>query len=270
MFKFFSLFFLGLRKDLLNSLSYKIQFFGSFFIIYFNLIVYFYFLEFVKINSIGQQNLDYFKYIFVGLLLTDFSMIMVRSLSGPITTYKNQGIFEELMSLPISELEIIFNSLPYALFNAFLRLLCFLIFYFALFGISFIDFKYFCMIMISLMLFIICSCGVSLIFTGITLIFHRGEGLPFAYTAISTIFGGVFYPASIISDNLFLITNILPIKHIIEVVRGLTGISDYSQNDLLFNILMLFMLSIFLMVSGFLVWKHALKTAKKQGSLYIY
>ena len=121
--KVFSLFFLGLHKDLLNAMSYKIQFFGSFLIIFFNLIIYYYFLEFIGASRLEAVQLDYFKYIFVGLLMTDFSVLIVRSLSGPITTYKNQGIFEELMSLPVSEIQIIFNSLPYALLNGFVRMI---------------------------------------------------------------------------------------------------------------------------------------------------
>ena len=59
--KFFSLFFLGLRKDLLNAMSYKIQFFGSFLIIFFNLIIYYYFLEFIGASRLEAVQLDYFN-----------------------------------------------------------------------------------------------------------------------------------------------------------------------------------------------------------------
>lgn len=268
--KFFSLFFLGLHKDLLNAMSYKIQFFGSFLIIFFNLIIYYYFLEFIGASRLEAVQLDYFKYIFVGLLMTDFSVLIVRSLSGPITTYKNQGIFEELMSLPVSEIQIIFNSLPYALFNGFVRMICFLFFYVALYGFPLIDIGSLTILLFSLLLFILCSCGISLIFTGITLIFHRGEGLPFIYSAISTLFGGVFYPVTIISEKLNLVANLLPIKHMIELTRGLSGITNYSESDLYFNIIFLTVLSIFFLIIGYFVWKKSLEVAKKQASLYIY
>ena len=268
--KFFSLFFLGLKKDLLNAMSYRIQFFGSFLIIFFNLIIYYYFLEFIGASRLEEVQLDYFKYIFVGLLITDFSVIIVRSLSGPITTYKNQGIFEELMSLPVSEIQIILNSLPYALFNGFLRVICFMLFYIILYGLPVVDIGHLFILSGSLFLFILCSCGVSLIFTGITLVFHRGEGLPFIYSAVSTLFGGVFYPVSIISEKLNIIANILPIKHMIEVIRGLSGISNYSANDLYLNIVSLSILSVFFLITGFLVWKKSLEVAKKQASLYLY
>ena len=126
--------------------------------------------------------------------MTDFSVIIVRSLSGPITTYKNQGIFEELMSLPVSEIQIIFNSLPYALFNSFMRMICFICFYIILYGLPLVNIGHFFILSGSLILFTLCSCGVSLIFTGITLVFHRGEGLPFVYSAVSTLLRR-FYPA---------------------------------------------------------------------------
>jgi ABC-2 type transport system permease protein len=270
MHKFFSLFLIGLRKDLLNATSYKIQFFGSFIIIFFNLTIYYYFLEFIGASRMGEDKIDYFKYLFVGLLVTDFSVLIVRSLSGPITTYKNQGIFEELMSMPISEIQIILNSLPYALFNGFLRIFCFIAFYSFLYGLPIISPENFIIILASIFLFILCSCGISLIFAGVTLIFHRGEGLPFAYSAISTLFGGVFYPVSVISDNLDIVTNALPIKHILEIIRGLSGVSDYSQEDLCFNILFLLSLAMIFIIIGYLVWKKSLDVAKKEASLYLY
>ena len=268
--KFFSLFFLGLRKDLLNAMSYRVQFFGSFIIIFFNLLIYYFFLEFIRVSSNGELKTDYFEYIFIGLMVIDCSMILVRSLSGPITTYKNQGIFEELMSLPVSELQIILNSLPFALFNSFLRMICFFLFFVFLYGVPEISFGILLLLLFSMLLFILTSVGISLIFTGITLIFHRGEGLPFIYSAFSTLFGGVFYPASVISEELSLLANILPVKHIIEIVRGLIQISDYSRSEFIFNITSLFCLTIFFTLVGYLIWKKSLELAKKEASLYIY
>ena len=268
--KFLSLFLLGLRKDLLNAMSYKVQFFGSFVIIFFNLTIYYYFLEFIKVSNITNLDIEYFKFIFVGLLIIDFSTIIVRSLSGPITTYKNQGIFEELMSLPVPEIQIILNSLPYALFNGFLRVSCFILFYFLLYEPSLLPLQDILLLCISILLFIICSCGISLIFTGVTLIFHRGEGLPFFYSAVSTLLGGVFYPVSIISEKLEVFTNILPIKHIIEVIRGITNISTSTEPSLYFNLGFLFILSLLFGFTGWLVWRKSLEITKRQASLYLY
>ena len=270
MIKFFSLFFYGLRKDLLNAMSYRLQFFGSFAIIFFNLTIYFFFLEFINSQNMNEKNIEYFKYLFFGLMMIDFSMILARSLSGPITTYKNQGIFEELMSLPVSELQIVLNSAPFAIINGLLRIFCFLLFYLYMYGTVSIDSFELIMLLLSMALFILCSLGISLIFSSITLIFHRGEGLPFIYTAFSTLLGGVFYPVNIISDKLVLISNLLPIKHILEIFRGSLGLSDYSTDHLIFNMIFLAILSVLFCFFGKLLFDKSLAIAKKKASLYVY
>ena len=270
MVKFFSLFFLGLRKDLLNAMSYRLQFFGSFAIIFFNLTIYFFFLEFINLQNMNENNIEYFKYLFFGLMMIDFSMILARSLSGPITTYKNQGIFEELMSLPVSEIQIILNSAPFAIINGILRIFCFLLFYFYIYGTISIDSFGLFILFLSITLFILCSLGISLIFSSITLIFHRGEGLPFIYTAFSTLLGGVFYPVNIISDKLVPISNLLPTKHILEIFRGSLGFSNYSKDDLIFNMIFLLILSVLFCFFGRLLFDKSLAIAKKKANLYVY
>lgn len=270
MYSFFSLFFTGLRKDMLNAMSYRLQFFGSFVLIFFNLTVYFFFLEYIKSQNSSSNDIEYFKYLFVGLMMIDFSMLLSRSLSGPITTYKNQGIFEELMSLPISEIQIVLNSAPFAIINGFLRIACFLIFYIFMYGTIDIDLFGFLILLITIFFFILSSLGISLIFSAITLIFHRGEGLPFAYTAISTLLGGVFYPVNTISDNLEGITNLLPIKHILEIIRGTLDLSVYSRDQLTFNLTCLIILSLLLCFLGKLTFDKSLAIAKKKASLYVY
>ena len=75
---------------------------------------------------------------------------------------------------------------------------------------------------------------------------------------------------SIISEKLNLVANLLPIKHMIEIIRSLSGISSYSESDLYFNIIFLSVLSVFFLIVGYLVWKKCLEVAKKQASLYLY
>lgn len=268
--KFFDLCLAGLRKDLLNAMSYKIQFFGSYLIIFFNLTIYFFFLEFIRLQDSSVNNIDYFKYLFVGLMMIDFSMVMARSLSGPITTYKNQGIFEELMSLPMPDIHIILNSAPFAIFNGLMRLGCFSIFFIIIYGYEQLNFSAAFLSALSIILFIVCSIGISLVFSSVTLIFHRGEGLPFAYTAISTLLGGVFYPVEVISKKLTPLSDILPIKHLLEILRGLNGISEYTDERFLYNIIFLFSLAIMFVFIGKIMFKRALHIAKKKGNLYIY
>jgi len=268
--KFFSLFLFGLRKDLLNAMSYRLQFFGSFAIIFFNLTIYFFFLEFINSQNMNGNTIEYFKYLFFGLMMIDFSMILTRSLSGPITTYKNQGIFEELMSLPVTEIQIVLNSAPFAIINGILRIFCFLLFYLFVYGTISIDSFGLIVLFLSMLLFILCSLGISLIFSSVTLIFHRGEGLPFLYIALSTLLGGVFYPVNIISDNLAPISNLLPIKHILEIFRGSLGLSDYSTDHLIFNMIFLAILSVLFCSFGKIFFDKSLAIAKKKASLYVY
>ena len=268
--KFFDLFFAGLRKDLLNAMSYRIQFFGAYLLIFFNLTIYFFFLEFIRPQGLSADNTDYFKYLFIGLMMIDFSMVMARSLSGPITTYKNQGIFEELMSLPMPEIYIILNSAPFAIFSGLVRLGCFSIFYILVYGYEPINLLAAFYSVVSIIFFIICSLGISLIFSSVTLIFHRGEGLPFAYTAVSTLLGGVFYPVEVISEKLIPLSDILPIKHLLEILRGLHGVNDYTDDRFFYNIILLFFLALLSTFVGKIMFKKALLKAKKRGNLYIY
>ena len=112
----------NIKKDLLIAF-YKGQFIGSYLAIF--LWSYFFTIKFAGSDSFNNL----FSFIFVGIVMSDCLLIISRSCATQITTYKSQGIFEELMTCPVRNIFIVLSSIPYSIFSSLTRLICYIFFF---------------------------------------------------------------------------------------------------------------------------------------------
>lgn len=261
---FIQYFFSNLKKDFLIAYSYKGSFYGGYIMIIFNLMLMYYFINFI--NSDNSSNL--FGYILIGLATSDVLLIISRSASSQITQYKNQGIYEELMQMPLNEHLITSSAIPYAILNSLIRVSIYLIFYYLFVGSFDINNSY--LLLLTIVLLLISFIGISLIAAAITIIYFRGNAIVVLYVSLCTMFGGVLYPAKMLPFNLEFFSNLLSIKPGLEIIRQSLGFSNYDSIDIIYSLMSLSILSISYFLLGYYLVSYAINIAKIKATLSFY
>lgn len=261
------------KKDFLNAYSYKLQFFGSIFSIFFNIFIFFNITNFLagdslEINTYGNNN--FFPYILLGICLMDLSIIMVSTLSNEIQNYKLTGTFEEIFILPISNIATLLASYFYAVSYGLIRLFSYLfiaIFFFEFNSYAIADLGH---IIVCIILFFISYIGIGLIAASFSIIFHKANFIPAVHIAISLLAGGVFYPPSQISPVFELVSYFLPIVPTLSIFRNLYAYDINNLQNLTTDFYLLFGQSIFYFLIGLFLCKYSLARARKLGTLLYY
>ena len=251
----------NIKKDLLIAYSYKGQFIGSYLAIFFNMIIFFYFIKFAGSDSFN----DLFSFIFIGIVMSDCLLIISRSCATQITTFKNQGIFEELMTCPVRNIFLVLSSIPYSIFSSITRLICYISFFLFFTDYNFVTVNL--MVIVSAFLLAVMSfIGVSLIAAAFSIIFFRGGAVILIFSGASTIFGGVFYPTSTFNFNIDFISIFLSIKPTLDLIRSSIGVIELDKIEIFYSFLNLIILSVFYILIGYFLTKYAIKHAKEKGT----
>lgn len=253
------------RKDLQIAMSYPLQFIFSFLSIFISFIFLYLFSRLVDQgqNSILETyEVSYFQFLFAGIVVAEITSIYLNTMPNTIKTYQQTGVFEQLMLSGKSEISIILASLNYPAFKLLIRIICYLLLYYLVFGeLNFINISI--DPLTALFLFILCMIGISLFGSAVTIFLKGSSIVPQGYLLISSLLGGVLFPIEMLPNILQKISVLLPTTQFLEVIRNTTNNSDNS-------LIILFVMAVLLILLGSISVKAALKNAKKNGNLLFH
>ncbi|MDO9579594.1 MAG: ABC transporter permease, partial [Bacteroidales bacterium] len=135
-------------------------------------------------------------------------------------------------------------------------------------GIS-ISLAHFFPVVLILILTIISFSSLGIMSAGFIIIFKRGDPINWLFSTVSFLLGGVYYPVSILPPALQKLARLLPITHSLEGIR-IALLTDSPLSSLLPSIFALLIFSVVLLPSSILLFRHAIKKAKIDGSLVQY
>jgi len=101
------------------------------------------------------------------------------------------------------------------------------------------------------------------------MVFKRGDPVVWIISLVSGIFGGVYFPVSVLPEKLRFISHLLPITYSLEALRN-AMIKGYGLRELLPAIAVLAMFCLVLLPSSILIFWFAVKKTKASGSLAYY
>tara|TARA_Y100001968_G_C19442736_1_gene763464 strand:+ start:1144 stop:1962 length:819 start_codon:yes stop_codon:yes gene_type:complete len=261
-----------LKKDFKNALSYKMQFFGTLLTTLISISIFFLITKIFSIDSskvLDAYENNYLKFVFLGIVFSELSFLMISCLSNAIAEYRISGTFEEILNTNIPDILIICSSYLYPISNLVIRLLIYFFIGEFLFDLNIIpDYGVFLFILFIIITFL-SLLGLGLISASYTLVFFRGNPFISLYSISAAILGGTFFPYNALPDFLQNISFLIPMTHSLELLRSPEKIL-ISRDLFFFHLYWLLSISFIYFCMGVFIFKKALKTAKKEGSLQYF
>lgn len=260
-----------IKRDFLIEISYKFSFFLQFGGILLALIS-FYFLSML----IGGENIkhlqpyggNYFSFVIIGIAFSNYLSGALLKLSRHMRNEQVTGTLEALLSTQTGIHTIIFSASFYNFLFTSIRVFLYLFLGILLFSVNIGDANYFGGLLI-LILTILAFSGLGIISTSFIIVFKRGDPISWIFTTVSWLFGGVYYPISILPVWLQKLSYLLPITYSLEGMR-MALLRGYSLRELSPQIFALLIFSLIIIPLSLSIFKYSIKKAKIMGTLSQY
>jgi ABC-2 type transport system permease protein len=260
-----------LKRDLSQALSYRLSFLLQFGGIFFSVAI-FYFLSQLFGNAVAPQleayGGDYFSFVVIGLAFTGFLGLSLSTFAHSIREGQMMGTLEIMLLSPTRLSAILLSSSLWAYLLTTLRVVVYLLLGAFVFGASFNQVNAATALLV-MILSIASFSGIGILSAALVLLVKRGDPVAWLFGSASSLLAGVYYPISVLPDWLEPLSRILPLTYALDAMR-LAMLQGYSLYDLRFDILILLGFTVILTPMAFLIFRRALKRAKKEGSLIQY
>ena len=101
------------------------------------------------------------------------------------------------------------------------------------------------------------------------MVLKRGDPVSRIFTGLSSLFGGLYFPISVLPDWLQTISYLLPVTYALEAMR-LSLLKGYALTELIPNILVLSIFAVTTLPLSIAIFAYAIKRAKRDGTLTQY
>ena len=258
-----------LKKDFLIAWSYKVPFLLSIVFIFLNIIIFFYFSKFID----GGENIylkteNYFTFVILGIAIADVSNTLLSKISTEIRNYQLIGVFESLILASSNPYKLFLSSYAYPLIFSLVKISIYLCISVIYFGANFQILENFIIFFCGLILTLISVSGIGMIAGAYTILFKQGNPVIQLYLLLSSSIGGIFFPQSVFPSLIDSIANFLPIRHSLDILRGMS--SQATEFETLNSFVWLICLSVLYFLIGFILLKFSINYSKKNGSLLYY
>ena len=260
-----------LKKDFINQSSYRLSFLLNILSIFFAVYVFYIFSKlFEGSNSYLEKfDNDYFFFLIIGISISDLVLRISSVINTEVRNYQLTGMFEEIINIKGSIIELLSYSFLYPTIFSIFRLMIFLLSSVLLFDLT-LNFNNLSLIIVTILFTIISCIGIAFIAGAYALAFKKGNPLSAINQLSVMILGGVFFPTAILPTWLNIISQFIPITHALEIIRILFMYDQPIDQSLLNHFVILICLSVVLLIIGLLVCRLAIIFGKKNGTLTIY
>ncbi|MBB6479619.1 ABC transporter permease [Spirochaeta isovalerica] len=211
---------------------------------------------------------DYFAFAILGMALSTFVSTGLYSFSSQIRNAQVQGTLEALLITPNSVYTILIGNSLWSFLKSFFES-------FFLIGVSILILKLsvdpgqVALLFISLVLTFGAFISVGLVSASFTLVFKQGNPINAFFGASSYFLGGLLFPVEVMPKGIQWISKLLPLTHSSKIVREILLVSPQDR-QILTSLLFLFLFTALVGPLSLYIFHHALKRAKKDGSLVQY
>jgi ABC-2 type transport system permease protein len=260
-----------LKRDFSVALSYRLGFMLEILGIFFG-VASFYFLSRLFGNALvpqlEQYGGDYFSFVLIGLAFNSYLGLSISSFAESIRDGQITGTLEIMLLSPTRLSAILLSSSLWDYLLTTINVVVYLLFGGLVFGFS-ISQANFLTAVVVLILSIAAFSGIGILSAAIVLVVKRGDPIAWVFSGVSTLLAGVYYPISVLPDWLTPLSHLLPMTYSLDAMR-LAMLRGYSVFEVRNDILILLGFALVLTPLAFIVFRKALKRAKKEGSLIQY
>lgn len=259
------------RKDWQTQLSYPLAFFMQFWGVLSQLVMYFFLARIFSGAAspyLANYGGDYFAFVIIGIAFNSYVQQSMNNVSGVISGQQQAGTLEALLVTQTPLPVILLGSCLWQyLFNTF-RLMLFFIIGALVFGLRIEVWGIFPAFII-LVLGILGAMSYGILSASFILVYKQGNPLDYVVGSLSTLFGGVYFPITVLPLWLQGFAYVFPLYYCLDGLR-LSLLKGYSLFQLWPQVLGLSVFCIILFPLSLWAFSNALKRAKREGTLAHY
>lgn len=260
-----------LKRDFLIAVSYRMKFLTQIAGIFISTLMFFFVSRLVgkgAANQLEPYGGDYFAFVLIGVAFTDYLIVSINSFSEEIRGAQMMGTLEAVLTTPTPPTVILFSSSLYSFSFTTLRVILYLAFGFAFFGLEF-QLTSFAAFVVVMVLTVFSFWGIGLVSAAFVIVFKHGSPINWLIGSASGLLGGVLYPVSMLPDWLKPVAHLLPITHALEAMRQVL-LKGAPLGAVLDEVLILAVFAVVFFSIGIFAFKAGLRIAEKEGSLLHY
>ncbi|MEJ2684407.1 MAG: ABC transporter permease [Candidatus Sulfobium sp.] len=259
-------------KDFIEEASYKLSFAMQIFGIISSTLIYFFISRLfggVGVAYLKPYGGNYFSFVLIGVAFFSYLGVSISGISSSIREGQKLGTLEALLVTQTDIPTIIISSSLYSFLWATFKVAVYLFLGVVVFGIDMGQANLAGAFLI-LLLTITSFTSVGILSASFVMILKKGDPVGWLFTSLSALLGGLYYPISVLPEWLRHVSYLLPVTYALEGMR-LALLKGNSLRELLFpNIMVLLIFSCLLMPLSIFIFGHAVRRAKKEGSLTHY
>lgn len=260
-----------LKRDFSQEISYRLSFLMQLGSIFLSAAVFYFLAQLVGEGASAQLEVyggDYFSFVLIGLAFTGFLGVSLSNYADIIREGQMMGTLEIMLLSPTRLSVILLSSSIWEYLLTTVRVVVYLLLGAFVFGADLGNSNIGAAILV-LLLSIASFSGIGILSAAMVLLVKKGNPVTWLLGSVSSLLAGVYYPVSVLPDWLEPVSRILPLTYALDAMR-LAMLQGYSIYELRWDMLILLGFTFILTPLAFLVFRKALKRAKKEGSLIQY
>ncbi len=220
------------------------------------------------ISAISRYGGNYMTFLLMGTAVTLYAAIALRSVTGALVSAQASGRLEVLLLTRTPFPVMVLGWTLYPFIRATLGIAMYIVAGFLLIGISFSDANP-APALLTLVLIMIVMGSIGLISAAFLVVFKQGDPFTGLFLLTGALLAGTVYPVSVLPSWLLTISQMFPQTHALEAVR-MTMLKGYSFGDVSTDLGVLLIYAVLLLPLSIVIFRVALRRAKKEGSLAQY
>lgn len=260
-----------LYRDFVNNASYKFAFASQIVGIFFSVIT-FHFTSRLFGGSVlpylEPYGANYFSFVIVGVAFASYLQVSLESFSANIRSAQTFGTLEAVLATQTSVPTIILCSSLYSFLMASLRVVVFLFFGAAIFGLELGNANIAGALAI-LAITIVAFSTLGILSASFVMVMKMGSPLNWVFGNLSWVLGGVLYPVSVLPAWLQKAALVLPITPALEGMR-MALFKGVPTLTIFRHIYPLFVFTAVMLPVSIVTFQYAVRKAKIDGTLTQY
>lgn len=260
-----------IKKDFLIHKSYRFYFILSWFSLFIPVMIFYYVAKLFNktpVIHLEKYGGEYFPFVFIGIIFSGYLTIALTSFSANIRREQMMGTLEAILLTPTKPSVIVVSMFLWDFIFTSISVFIYLLLGVSFFGINLINANFFCAFII-LTLTIISFVSIGVISASFIMVFKMGDPIALVVSLFSSLFGGVYFPVTVLPKGLQIVSQLLPLTYSLRALRYAL-LQRYTLKMLLSDISMLLLFCVILFPLSIQIFKYAVKRAKIEGSLAHY
>jgi ABC-2 type transport system permease protein len=260
-----------LKRDFQVESSYRFAFLMQLFGIFFSVGVFYYVSRLLGAAAapfLAPYGGDYFAFVLIGIAFSGYFGVGLSSFGNSLRQAQISGTLEAMLAAPTRLSLIILASAQWDYLMTTLRVLVYLAVGAGLLGVDLGGGNYLAALLV-LALTIVTFSSLGVLSASFIMVLKRGDPITWAFGALSTLLGGVYYPVTVLPGWLQSVSNLFPITYALHAMR-LALLRGASFRVLLPDLAALAFFSVGLLPLSLLAFHYAVRRARREGSLTHY